>query len=381
MISGGIHQFGDEKLRFLVIPKYATSLEAIREKRKTFTQNEVWTIARCMLESLEYIHEKNYTHADIKAANILLEKPDDFSTSVLVDYGLARMSVNNEDKPDKKRAHNGTAIFTSCDAHRGNHPSYRGDLEILAYNMVYWLSGSLPWEAQESSPEKVFQQKEVFLKELPSSLKSCLKDCSESISPLNEVFAIALKTGYAEQLDFPKLYKIVDSVLKKSRAVKRKSPAEDVAVEVEVKKPALAKRDRAASIESSSKADAKPNRADAVESSSKADLKSKRADAVESSSKADLKPKRAGAVESSSKADLKSKRADAVESSSKTDLKPKRADAVGLAAGVSSSQKRSPTRLKMIPGMNNFARGRRSIIVDQISKKYKRIADKKKRLS
>lgn len=58
MISGGIHQFGDEKLRFLVIPKYATSLEAIREKRKTFTQNEVWTIARCMLESLEYIHEK-----------------------------------------------------------------------------------------------------------------------------------------------------------------------------------------------------------------------------------------------------------------------------------------------------------------------------------
>lgn len=34
-------------------------------------------------------------------------------------------------------------------------------------------------------------------------------------------------------------------MLKKSRAVKRKSPAEDVAVEVEVKKPALAKRDRA----------------------------------------------------------------------------------------------------------------------------------------
>lgn len=67
----------------------------------------------------------------------------------------------------------------------------------------------------------------MFLKELSSSLKSCLKvqaptvlhflsdsyifslqDCSESISPLYEVFAIARKTGYAEQLDFPKLYKV-----------------------------------------------------------------------------------------------------------------------------------------------------------------------------
>ncbi|KAK5980719.1 Nucleosomal histone kinase 1 [Trichostrongylus colubriformis] len=208
MISGGIHQHGGDKLRFLVIPKYATSLEAIREKRKTFTQVEVWTVARCMMESLEYIHSKNYTHADIKAANILLEKPDDFSTSVLVDFGLARMSSSNEDKPDKKRAHNGTAIFTSCDAHRGCHPSYRGDLEILAYNMVYWLSGSLPWEGYESNPEKIYQMKEAFLKGLPSSLKELLKNNLESVTPLKEVFSIAQKTGYTSQIDFKKLYKV-----------------------------------------------------------------------------------------------------------------------------------------------------------------------------
>ncbi|PIO68456.1 hypothetical protein TELCIR_09754 [Teladorsagia circumcincta] len=31
--------------------------------------------------------------------------------------------------------------------------------------------------------------------------------------------------------------------------------------------------------------------------------------------------------------------------------------------------------------MQNFARGRRSIVIDQITKKYKRIAEKKNRLS
>ncbi|VDO40831.1 unnamed protein product [Haemonchus placei] len=269
MISGGIHQHGNEKLRFLVLPKYATSLEAIREKRKTFTQSEVWMIARCMMESLEYIHSKNYTHADIKAANILLEKADDFSTSVLADYGLARMSSSNEDKPDKKRAHNGTAIFTSCDAHRGCHPSYRGDLEILAYNMVYWLTGSLPWEAYESSADKVYQMKEAFLKGLPSSLDKLLK-----VGPLNkEISYIHFPsyeiTAFCEQVGCVGILRPITSSIKSVLILIKYSNLTTVMFS-------------------------------------------------------------------------------------------------GAAARVSSDVKRSPSKLRKIPGMQNFAKGRRSIVIDQV---------------
>ncbi|PIO68457.1 hypothetical protein TELCIR_09755 [Teladorsagia circumcincta] len=189
------------------------------------------------------MHSKNYVHADIKAANILLEKADDFSTSVLADFGLAQMVNGKEEKPEKKRAHNGTAIFTSCDAHRGSQPSYRGDLEILAYNMVYWLSGSLPWEAHESNPDKVYQMKETFLKGLPSSLKELLKNNQDSCTPLKEIFMIAQKTDYVNHLDFARLYKIVDDVLKRtvpSRQGKRKAPNETV----ELTKPSPAKRNK-----------------------------------------------------------------------------------------------------------------------------------------
>ncbi|EYC24322.1 hypothetical protein Y032_0014g2440 [Ancylostoma ceylanicum] len=246
MISSGIYTHGQDKLRFLVMPKYAISLEAIREKSRTLPAPDVWTVARCMLESLEYIHGKNYTHADIKAANILLEGKGDFSSSVLVDFGLARLASSNEDKPDKKRAHNGTAIFTSCDAHRGCHPSYRGDLEILAYNMIYWLSGSLPWEDFEANPGKVYDMKEAFLKDLQSNLKKILKDNSESIAPLQEMFSIASKTGYTEQLNFPKLYKIVDEAFKRVSGGRRKRASEEPD-DVEVKRTKTKPQEKASS--------------------------------------------------------------------------------------------------------------------------------------
>ncbi|VDO78604.1 unnamed protein product [Haemonchus placei] len=152
---------------------------------------------------------QDYTHADIKAANILLEKADDFSTCVLADYGIAHLSSSNEDKPVKKRAHDGTAIFTSCDAHRGCHPSYRGDLEILAYNMVYWLTGTLPWEACVSKPDKVYQMKKAFLKGLPSSL--------------NELLKVGLFDKIFSQINFPSFisliekYKVLSSSFRTSR--------------------------------------------------------------------------------------------------------------------------------------------------------------------
>nr|CDJ85883.1 Serine threonine protein kinase-related domain containing protein [Haemonchus contortus] len=520
MISGGIHQHGNEKLRFLVLPKYATSLEAIREKRKTFPQSEVWTIARCMMESLEYIHSKNYTHADIKAANILLEKADDFSTSVLADYGLARMSSSNEDKPDKKRAHNGTAIFTSCDAHRGCHPSYRGDLEILAYNMVYWLTGSLPWEANESSPDKVYQMKETFLKGLPSSLNKLLKDCAESVIPLKEIFAIAQKTGYSNYLDFTKLYKIADDVLKRSvpsRSTSKRKNAEEIVdsdeglpmkpkraegvqnahVDKEVDSPVRArtkgkrknaekivdpkealpvKRKRAEDVQNahvdkevdspaSSLTDRfkasvsntpvqSPKRHVRLKTATKSEIRvlgrtrsprpskaSPTTDSCSFSSTPQLSalPKRSYLLELiewmkylctrlflwQMSADLSPSDRDNLRASRMSSTivrKPPRLSAGGIvpgllvrrapcsplnakrsssgtkdfgsstpvngtgtrqqaAARVSSDVKRSPSKLRQIPGMQNFAKGRRSIVIDQITKKYKRIAEKKKRLS
>lgn len=47
---------------------------------------------------------------------------------------------------------------------------------MLAYNMVHWLSGSLPWEDNLTDPEKVAQEKENYMKNIPTFLKKCFGD-------------------------------------------------------------------------------------------------------------------------------------------------------------------------------------------------------------
>ena len=76
------------------------------------------------IDALQYIHEKEYVHADVKAANLLLGRSKTNKNQVfLVDYGLAsRYRVGTEHrtyKADPKSCHDGTPEFTSIDSHNG----------------------------------------------------------------------------------------------------------------------------------------------------------------------------------------------------------------------------------------------------------------------
>lgn len=91
----------------------------------------------------------------------------------LVDFGLAcHYTTAPVYKPDPKKMHNGTIEYTSRDAHRGV-PTMRGDLEILAYNLVNWSGVSLPWESEKllTQPPKVQAAKEAFMDDTESNLK------------------------------------------------------------------------------------------------------------------------------------------------------------------------------------------------------------------
>lgn len=68
---------------------------------------------------MEYIHERGYVHADIKAANILMSASSK-SQVYLVDFGLAtHFNTDETFKPNPKKAHNGTIEYLSRDAHLG----------------------------------------------------------------------------------------------------------------------------------------------------------------------------------------------------------------------------------------------------------------------
>lgn len=75
------------------------------------------------LDALEFLHEHEYVHADIKSSNLLTGLGSQGHCVYLVDYGLASRycpeGKHREYKKDPRRAHDGTLEFTSIDAHDG----------------------------------------------------------------------------------------------------------------------------------------------------------------------------------------------------------------------------------------------------------------------
>ena len=218
-ISSGDFLHDGTKIRFLVIPRFGCSLESVRESRSAaaskeggggfFTTTETLTISRSVLYSLAYMHDQNYVHGDVKAANLMLPSRTDFTKPVLIDFGLARRLPDAlVEKENKKQAHNGTALFTSCDAHRGCLPSFRGDLEILAHNMLYWMTGNLPWQHCEQDPEQVYQLKKQLLPNVRRELPKLVK-CRKGAAVLIELYTVAGQMDFSAKLDVDRLAKLL----------------------------------------------------------------------------------------------------------------------------------------------------------------------------
>ncbi|XP_012542721.3 serine/threonine-protein kinase VRK1-like isoform X2 [Monomorium pharaonis] len=172
-IASGSHEYKNTKYRFLVIDRYGQNLWKIFEENRQFPEHIVYKLTLQIIDILEYIHHKNYVHADIKGENLLLDWKS-YDQVYLVDFGLAsRITSSTELKVDPKKAHNGTLQYTSRDAHMGV-PTRRGDIEVLSYNMIMWLCGSLPWE-KLLDPSTVQKEKEKAFNNIDNFLNKCFQ--------------------------------------------------------------------------------------------------------------------------------------------------------------------------------------------------------------
>ncbi|EDL97591.1 rCG27695, isoform CRA_b [Rattus norvegicus] len=178
--GSGLHDKNGKSYRFMIMDRFGSDLQKIYEANaKRFSRKTVLQLSLRILDILEYIHEHEYVHGDIKASNLLLsyKNPDQV---YLVDYGLAYRycpdGVHKEYKEDPKRCHDGTLEFTSIDAHNGVAPSRRGDLEILGYCMIQWLSGCLPWEDNLKDPNYVRQSKIRYRDNVAALMEKCFPE-------------------------------------------------------------------------------------------------------------------------------------------------------------------------------------------------------------
>lgn len=216
----GILNYKSTEYRFMVMQRFGTDLQKIFEENgKRFGVKTVLQLGLRILDVLEYIHENEYVHADIKAANLLVgyKKGKPTNEIYLVDYGLVyRYCPSGKHKEyieDPRKCHDGTIEFTSIDMHRGVGPSRRADLEILGYCMLQWLCGRLPWEDNLKNCDYVAAEKIKYM----SNLKKLMKDCFKKDKPVEEIAELleySRKLGYTEKPDYCHIRRMFKSALK-----------------------------------------------------------------------------------------------------------------------------------------------------------------------
>ncbi|KFD71797.1 hypothetical protein M514_15907 [Trichuris suis] len=220
LLASGIHHSFGREYRFLIIPRYGISVECLRSSAGgAFRPFAVFRLAISCLNVLQYLHCNRYVYADLKGDNILVENLNvteytaevEIWKSYVIDFGLAYVvSSRTTYKPESKNAHNGTRDFTSIDAHCGASPSFRGDVEILGYNFLLWLSGCLPW-SDCSSADAVFELKKVLKANLRQELKKILfGELSFAVKPAQSFFEHVYALGYTDSVDFDLLRSILE---------------------------------------------------------------------------------------------------------------------------------------------------------------------------
>ncbi|KAM9341757.1 serine/threonine-protein kinase VRK1 isoform 2-T3 [Symphorus nematophorus] len=219
--GSGLHEKGGKRYRFMVIDRLGTDLQKkFEECGRRFPRKLVLQLGLRLLDVLEYIHDHEYVHADIKASNLMLCHSDP-NQVYLVDYGLAYRyapdSVPKEYKEDPKRCHDGTIEFTSIDAHKGASPGRRSDLEILSYCMVQWLCGRLPWEDKLQDPLYVRDSKIRSQENISEFMTKCFSS-QDKPDEIQRFMEEVKSLGYQDKPPYDKLRSILQAGLKAAQA-------------------------------------------------------------------------------------------------------------------------------------------------------------------
>ena len=186
-----------KKHNYLIMQLLGKSLDKLFvDMKKKFSIKTVCMIAYQMVQRIEFVHSKGYIHRDVKPGNFLLGKNLDRKKIYIIDFGLSKKyidkSTNKHIIYKEGKGLTGTARYVSLNTHYGIEQSRRDDIEGIAYNLIYFAKGKLPWQGVKTKNKKEKHKKIMELKEEYNPDKLC--------EGLPEEFPTLLK--YARKLDF-----------------------------------------------------------------------------------------------------------------------------------------------------------------------------------
>ena len=136
-------------------------LRSIRKKKVFINEDIIWDIAYQSLLGLEYLHNQNIIHRDIKLLNIFMSKDKIIKIG---DMGMSKLLSNKEMKMSRV----GTPLYLAPELVKKEKYDFKADIWSLGCSL-YHLSKTVP----PFNDENLIRLGQLIVNEQPSSLPDC----------------------------------------------------------------------------------------------------------------------------------------------------------------------------------------------------------------
>lgn len=121
-------------------------LKRLNEEGKRLSHAEIFKLLIPLCDAVDYAHEHEMIHRDIKPGNIMLDAK---ARPVLTDFGLARMLAASQHT--RTGSVLGTALYMAPEQVRGEHVERSADIYALGIILFELLTGHPPYQGQNIS--------------------------------------------------------------------------------------------------------------------------------------------------------------------------------------------------------------------------------------
>ncbi|KAM0246461.1 hypothetical protein ACHAQJ_010222 [Trichoderma viride] len=151
--DNGLHS---PDFEFMVCDLLGASLQNLFDRcGRRFSLKTTLMLADQLISRLETFHSRNLLHRDVKPDNFAMGfGKEDGETVYILDFGMVSNFAPNDNYATEHYDFCGTFEWASIATHMCRPQSPKDDLESLAYMLIYFIRGSLPWQTVRNQGER-----------------------------------------------------------------------------------------------------------------------------------------------------------------------------------------------------------------------------------